>query len=340
MSWIDNIKNQALKFRKIAESDLNRGGDKTVKPHMSFGSAYSVPETPEIKEVRNKDWIFFGEKNLYPQELNAATKGSPIHGAIMNTKSLMISGNGFLVNDAETLEENEAKLGSSKVKYEEFIKNEFGSEDLISLKQKVSKDVAKYGSFAVQIYPASGQNVSYLEHKPVANIRVGKPVQGKITTYYYSNDWRQASKSSIYRPGVIPAFDQKKPEAGGLYFYKYGELEYYGEPSYIDGLTWIQTDSEMGVFHLSNIQNGLNPSMVIKFKEDPGSTEGRQEILTQIKSQFTGAKKTGKFMAFFSQGGELSPDVIPIQANSLDKQYLALATLCNENQLCGRIFCN
>jgi len=33
------------------------------------GSNFNVPALPVIKEITNKDWVYYGEENLFPERL-------------------------------------------------------------------------------------------------------------------------------------------------------------------------------------------------------------------------------------------------------------------------------
>ena len=43
------------------------------------GAQFAAPALPVIKEIRNKDYMFYGEDNLYPQKLIEMYDSSAIH---------------------------------------------------------------------------------------------------------------------------------------------------------------------------------------------------------------------------------------------------------------------
>jgi len=43
------------------------------------GSNFSVPALPVIKEITNKDWVYYGEDNLYPEKLIKLYDSSAMH---------------------------------------------------------------------------------------------------------------------------------------------------------------------------------------------------------------------------------------------------------------------
>ena len=52
-------------------------------------------KVPEFKEVRNKDYILFGEDNKFPDHILYLFNKSSNHGAIVNGKVKYIFGKGF-----------------------------------------------------------------------------------------------------------------------------------------------------------------------------------------------------------------------------------------------------
>lgn len=290
---------------------------------------FSRPEIPVIKEKKNKAWVEYGEDNNYPQFLTELLSTSAIHNAIVEGKAAMMAGKGFLLNGALDKAASEAVYNSLspevKKAYDDFIKNENGEplEDIIS---KISRNYQKNGSFALElVYSMDWSRIATIKYVNTDNIRAGKMEADKVKDYWYSRDWTQCTKEG-YKPHRIAAFDKEnKEDYNQLLFVKNGTLDYYGEPSYKGAMSWIKIDSQMGLFHLSNIENGFNPSLTFKFYKKPSSPEEQQFIIDNIKKQWSGAKNTGKGLIFFSDGKELAPDVDPVQVSNIDKQFILLA---------------
>jgi hypothetical protein len=56
-------------------------------------------DIPKPKEELRYDWVLFGPNNSYPLELLKYRNESAIHSAIIDSKSTLISGGGFLFAD-------------------------------------------------------------------------------------------------------------------------------------------------------------------------------------------------------------------------------------------------
>lgn len=317
--------------------DLKQALSKAVskKVQESTGNFNSftghIPEVPVIIEKKQYEWIYFGEDNLYPNYLSELPYGSAIHNAIIKTKAKMNAGDGILLNGTKTPEDSKLeyeKLTSKiKIDYDFFIENKNGGIGVNDLISKLAYDFQLFGAFSYEVvYNIDFTKIVTLKYVPVKNVRIGKTKD----KYFISTNW----KDKKVNPIEIYKFDiTDKEHMNQLVYEKAGGLEFYGEPSYIGGINWIRVDYQMGIFHLSSIENGMNPSLWLKFYKLPASENDRDSIMDDIKSQFKGAKNAGKHMVTFSDGKDLAPDFEPIDVNNLDKQLLLLAELCDKKIL-------
>lgn len=337
-----SLQSRISEFRKALEKELKPTKAKGGQSEFSTVE-FSISEVPKIIEKKDKDWVFWGENNLYPLQIGDMIYGSAIHNSIIKTKSKMTAGEGFLINGSPSAEDSETAISKLdkdlQEAYKAFVENKNNKESLHSVTKKLAYDLQLYGAFAYEvIWNQDFTKIVTIKYVKVANLRAGKMVNDQVESYWYSKNWVDTK----IKPREIPALKKDHPQKDGVeYSYneivykKLGNLEYYGEPSYIGALTWIQTDFQMGIFHLANIENGMNPSMKLQFYKLPSSENDKQEILDDIRKRFTGPKKTGKHMVFFSDGKELAPSIDPVQTSNLDKQLLLLAELCDRKILTG-----
>lgn len=331
MSLLDQFREQLKKELVI----------KKTSSHSEVGSVeMAISEIPKIVEKKGYDWVMYGEDNAYLEKISELKYGSPIHGAIIKTASDMIAGDGFLLNGAKTLEESLLQYNSlpqeSKSVYDNFIKNPHDKWTIEKIKSKLANDIKEKGAYCFEIiWNTDFTKIARVKYYDVKNIRAGKMVNDEVESYWYCRDWANWKRSE-YKPVEIAAFNQdNKEDLNQLVYEKIGSLEYYGEPDYVQALTWIQVDCQMGIFHLSNIENGMNPSMLFEFFKLPPSEDAKQKVLDDIRINYRGAKKSGKHMVMFSDGTENAAKVGPIQTSNLDKQLILLAELCDKKILTG-----
>lgn len=327
---------------------FNKALDRALKPSVksegekySFGTVdYTIPNIPCIIEKTRDPWVLYGENNLYPVQVNDLRNGSAIHNAILKTKTKMTAGEGFLINGAKTKEESDAKYlalnPSVKAEYDLFLKNPNNEENMEAVKVKNADDLQEQGMYAYEVvFNMDFSKIVRVKYVNVQNIRPSKMKNGKIDSYWYCRDWSKA-KHADYKPVEIKAFDgQRKDALNQLVFEKVGKNEYFGELPYKGCLNWIMTDFKMSLYHLSSMDNGMNPGIWFKFYKVPKSESEKQTILDELKRKYQGATKTNKMVVTFSEGKDLAPDIQPMQVSNLDKQLLLLAELCDKKILTG-----
>ena len=101
---------------------------------------------------------------------------------------------------------------------------------------------------------------------------------------------------------------------------------FYGfAPDYVAATDYIQLDLEIAQFHLSNISNGMFPSMAINFANGVHTDEERRTIERQITQKFTSSKAAGKILITFNDGKDTAPEIVPIDSNGASESYQFLS---------------
>ena len=120
----------------------------------------STYTSPEIKEVKHKDYIKYGEHNDYFQYLIDRYNGSPTNNAIINGISEMIFGKGLDATDSSQKPNEYAQM---KVLF---------TNDCV---RKLVYDLKLMGQCAIQvIYSKDRSKIAQLEHLPVETLRAGR----------------------------------------------------------------------------------------------------------------------------------------------------------------------
>ena len=185
---------------------------------------------PEFKEVKSKDWILFGEDNLFPNHLLYLFDKSSNHNAIINGKVTYILGKGLtvnpLVNDNET---------ANKVF------------------KKAVTDCELFGGYYLQAVWDMGGKAKWT-HMPFQYIRKDKDGDG----YWYCKNW-DWMKGKKVDPVYIPKFDPNNKQGAQLFEYKEYRpgCDVYPLPGYFGALNDIETDVEISKYNLSVIKNGM-----------------------------------------------------------------------------------
>ena len=268
--------------------------------------------SPEIKEVNNKDWIFYGEDNNYYQYLIDRYNGSPTNNAIINGLSQMVFGKGLNALDSNKKPDQYAQMVS------------LFKKDTV---RKFCYDLKLMGQCAIQvIYSKDRTRIAQVEHLPIETIRAEKVNEDsdEVEGYYYSADWSKLKPMD--KPKRIPAFGTSKepieiicvkPYRAGFYYYS--PVDYQG------GLQYAELEEEIANYHLNNIKNGLAPSMLINFNNGIPNEEERQLIEQRIYDKFSGSSSAGKFILSFNDNTESGATLEPVQLSDAHNQYQFLS---------------
>ena len=279
------------------------------KVHVVNLSSYT---TPNISEVQGKDWVQYGDDNNYFQYLIDRYNGSPTNNALINGVVDFIYGKGLDATDSARKPSEYAAM-----------KGLF-SKDCV--KQLVA-DYKMMGQCAIQvIYSQDHNSIVEIAHIPIETLRAEKcDEDGDIKGYYYAKDW-SAVASRKETPVRIPAFGTSKEGLEVLYIKPYRAGFYYYSPvDYQGGLPYAELEEEIANFHINNIQNGLNPSMLINFNNGVPSEEERRAIEMQIANKFSGTSNAGKFILAFNDNAESKATLETVQLSDAHNQYQFLS---------------
>jgi len=275
--------------------------------HVLNLTSYSSPQV--IEDARN-DWIAYGDDNDYFQYLIDRYNGSPTNNAAINGIAEMIYGRGLDATDSEEKSSEYAEM-----------KNLFKKHCI----KKVCYDYKMMGQAAIQvIYSKDRSRIVQVEHMPIETLRAEKSKDGEIRGYFYHPDWSELKRNE--RPKRISAFGTSRDSIEILYIRPYRAGFYYYSPvDYQGGLQYSELEEEIANYHINNIQNGLQPSMLINFNNGTPDKEQRDEIERAIYEKFSGSSNAGKFILAFNDSKELSATIEPVILNDAHQQYQFLS---------------
>jgi len=270
------------------------------------GSEFQAIELPDIKEVRSKDYMYYGNLNLFPQSLIQLYDTSAMHHTAVDAITAGIVGDGIEIIGDEYINQN--------------------GETIEELYEKISLDYVLFSGYAINvIWSKDRTKISEIYHLPFSNVRSGKPnEEDKVENYMYSADWSNLRKYPYQEYKAFDPTDNKGDNASQV-FYFYGYTpgnQVYPLPNYVAAMNDISLDAQVSRFHANNIANGLAPSMFVKFRNGVPSPEERRDVYQEIEKTFTGTENAGRFFLSFSEADK-TPEVTPIESGN-DTYYLTL----------------
>lgn len=287
-----------MKDKKNRQSNTNEISFCTIPKNTR-----DIPSLTE-KKLSGKDYVFYGDNNDFPQYLWNLYLSSPISSGIINGTIDFVSGNDIIWSKNE------------------YINND--KETISDLIKKIATDFMIYGGFAVQILRNHYGEISELYWVDMQNIRLNS----EETKIYYCEHWNKYGSKAI----VYDLFDPKLIQTSSIYYYR-GHLSrgVYPVPTYVGALADIETSTEIGKFHLSNILNNLTGSSIINFNNGIPSIQEQKDIERKIRDKFTGADNAGKFIVSFNDNKESAVTIERLNEDRMDEKFHTLSKSTKEN---------
>ena len=262
---------------------------------------FAAPALPVIKEYNNKEYVYYGLDNLYPQKLIEMLNGSAMHNTCKEAVSSGIFGEGI-----ET-------IGS------EYINSQ--GETIDDIFEKIALDYTIYSGYSLNvIWNKESTRISEVYHLPFANVRSGKKNdEDEVEEYYYSSDWSNLRKNKQVAYKAFDQLDSKGENASQIFYfmnYTPGQ-DVYPLPSYVSASNDIILDNKISRFHVNNISNGLAPSLFISMRNGIPDPESRRKVYEEIQETYAGEEASGRFFLSFSDPDN-APEITPIEAANSD----------------------
>ena len=321
------------------------------------------PNLPYVFEVERAPWISFGLWNNYPDILIRNLETCALHNAIIHNKFLLTYGKGFFIDGVDIDTWMSQSPANKLSEIATFFRNPNGKagDSLNDILEKVVMDYLVYGAFTLEIhYDAKFTKIASIDWLPVSKFRSGKMNErNQVNEAYFFHDWvslqnRSSSDLQGKKPACIQMFDPtcitgiSFPTKGSmanklaperqqcLYVAKYfPDKAYYGVPSYVGAMEWIEVASQLALYNNRQLRNGFRPSQHIKFYTEPGTVEEKNNEHRKIMQNFAGGFNAGRPFITFSRGKDLSPDIVPIEVKDTDKQLPIIMDQANQNILSG-----
>ena len=296
------------------------GGPSLRVVHLA--DAINDPEIKEVKSANGEEFVLYGEKNDYFDNLILRYLGSPTNSRCINGIADMIYGKGL-----------DATNGKDRPGDYLEMKRLFNSHEV----RRCINDLKLLGEGMAQIvYNAKKTKILRFVHTPRECWRAGKAKNGVITNYLYHPSWKDYKRGDKLKD--VPTFGHgSKDELVELYvfrpyrsgFYYYSPVDYHG------CLQYAELEEEVSNYHISNIKNGLQPSMLINFNNGVPPEETQELIERKIQDKFSGSSNAGRFILAFNDDIDSSASIEPIQINDAHAQYQFLADEAREKIMLG-----
>jgi hypothetical protein len=275
--------------------------------------------TPTVEEVKNKEWVMYGEDNNHFQWLIDRSIKSTTNGGIITSMARMIYGKGLDATDSNKKPEQYAQM-----------KRIFSKDCL----RGVIMDRKLLGMGAFQINYKGGK-VNKALHFPMNTLRAEKcNKDGEIEAWYYHPNWAEAKPSD--EPLRIPAFNFGNGKENEILVVKpyVAGYTYYPPVDYQGALPYAVLEEEIADYLINDTLNGFSGTKVINFNNGVPDEEKRREIKRDVMSKLTGARGE-KVIVAFNNNKEGATTVEDLPLNDAPQHYEYLSKECQEKLIVG-----
>jgi hypothetical protein len=265
--------------------------------------------SPEIVEVKNKDWVNYGSDNNYFGYLINRYMGSTTNNAIINGMSKMIYGKGLDATDSSRKPDQYAQMRSI-----------------------ISKDCLKSAVMDRKLLGMASLQVTYdkglvkkITHFPMQTLRAEKCNEdGEVEAWYYHPDWDNMKPSD--QPKRIPAFGFGNNKGNEIYIVKpYVTGSYYYPPvDYQGALPYALLEEEIADYLINDTINGFSGTKVVNFNNGVPDKEKQMEVKSDVLNKLTGSRGEKVIVAFNNNAeSKTTVDDIPLNDAPAHYQYLS-----------------
>lgn len=283
---------------------------------------------PKFIEVKNKDYVSYGDKNDYGYYLNDLYRRSSYHCAIINGKVNYIAGGGW------TYDKKGVVTVSQKAQAEKIISQPFADTDLNETTRRITMDFEIFNGFAILVTWSKNKKTAVLEHIDFCNLRTN----ADKTEFYYTRNWYKNRNGGRYENKtpereedwvVYDAYDPENRNGKQIYYYcSYAPDQYvYPLPTYIGAITWIENHIIYSDFQYTNISSSFSPSQIVNIYGNVPPIDKQEEITNGIRDNFTGAEGKRVIVAFH-QSRELGTEA---KATDIPDQSLLYKTIAEQS---------
>lgn len=278
-------------------------------------------DLPVFREVKNKDWIYYGTDNDYPYYLIDLYSECAYHKAVIDGKVAYICGSGWSVKTDGMSTEQKALAAR-------ILNQPFGIPNLNEATVRWAMDEEIFNGIAVHGVWSNDKKAAELKFIDFANIRSN----ADQTKFYYSAKWviQGADGKQKVNPKpneekdfkVFEPYDPSSRTGEFIYYWKepHPTQKVYPIPGYQGSVRWINIDISLAKYFHNIVTNGFVPTHIINFYNGEPTQEKSKAIEKMIKEKWSGVSGQ-PIIVNFAKNKESAADVQTLQMTDADKQY-------------------
>lgn len=319
-SNVANANKRRAKKQYLASSAIRITPNDTLLIQQDI---YNEPNRQKLDDSGEK-WVrFFTQNNTFQKNLFAIANNSPTLRRIIEDKTSMIAGDGFVpvlgksnsiisTSKKPTPVTNEKQLADIETAVEKVNLHGQNLQDVLTM---LAKDYEMFGNCFAEIVKAKigTEQVCYLYHVPVHFFAIKRTEQDRIVkafgVYDYwedlplnfsDEDSIKYTQKGFREIAAFPLFSDHDDgtQRSIIHLAQYAPgYAYFGLPEWIAARIWAQIEYRTQRLNDSKFENGFMPSGVMQVFGSMSNTEAK-DLVDAIENKFTG---TGNNHQLFTQ---------------------------------------
>jgi hypothetical protein len=295
----------------------------------------------------NGEWVrFFNQDSSFLKGLMALVNNSTTLRNILNTKTTLTMGDGFVPIEAsevpflQTLRKMFKKIFIGEAGILE-MNNLVGSvnlnnETLEQVIEKVAFDWWAFGNSAVELVQAKRDNkdIVYIYHIPLHKLAIKKVDESNIIkTVGVSDNWNfeNGGTSTITEIPLYPEFKQKR---SAIHIKNYAPgFFYWGLPGNIASRFWAEIEYRIPKYNIGKFDNGFILSAIIQAYGNMTPEEGKK-LVQRFTDTFSGTGNNSKVLFQVLRDEKYKTDVQILEDKS-EGRYIELQQLATQAIITG-----
>lgn len=277
-----------------------------VSNNLAFVT-FAEEKRPEIKKDWSYDYIKYGKKNDFPNELIRYFEEHAEHGAIVNAKARYLFGKGLKAVNPE-----------QEILANQFLENANRYETWNDLGKKLALDCELFNSFYLQIITDMSGNPKEFFQLQYAKCRLSECK----TKLYFNEDW-------IKKPSDFKIFElYNKGEVGTFFttfkYYQPSKSKWdsiYAKVPYNGCLSEIKSDIDITQFNDSYVKKGFSSGSIITFFNGEQPPEVKRQIKERFAQSYCGPDNAGEVVINFADKGGQAANIQALNVDDLDKKF-------------------
>ena len=272
----------------------------------------SIPTLTQ-EEVRGKDYIAYGDNNLYPQYLYS------LYQDVTTLKTIVDGTSSFVAGD-------DARCN---VPGFETVMNRKG-DTLRNMIKWIARDYLLYGGFSLSVIRKVGGGIAEVNYIDWKNLRSAK----KNECFFYSEEYDKKYVRST-KVLVYPKFMKDSDAASSILYVKNDVGNTYPVPRWSGSIRAAEIEKNIDKLHLNSLENGFMPSYIINFLSGIPTDEQKAEIERNVLEKFCSADNAGRVLLNFANGEENSTKVEKLDIADFSERYTKAADRSREQLYCA-----